>query len=478
MLGNITSTAIDRRARLWPVAMRAPRHRVGSNRWGWGISLMAGISAVARPAPAQPRPVVLQAEVSLATPLPDFQNVGACEALRVHAPWVGSLGPRFGAARCAFAEQGVATSEIYTVSGGLSWRPLLHRRVRMVVEAEAGLGVTGGSGRTLLGGSIGVDVSIIDGLTVGPALRYQHLLAAGSSSDVDLRFATVGVAVGFSSELFFRPASNPTRPPLERVLRTTAPPGTTAGDQPDEDGDGVSDSLDPCPHDPEGARPEMNRRGCPDRDTDNDGVSDSLDYCTHVPAGSVPDPTRSGCPSGDTDHDGILDAHDECPTDPPGWLPDPARPGCALADRDHDLVPDVSDTCPETAGAPHMETALNGCPGAVRVEGNRLRLVVPLVFDIVRLRRASFPTLRELRSVLQALPQALHVTIVGHATIEPDPIGRVQLAEDRAIAVRQWLEAHDLHREHITTSATPPPGITAAPDPATAESVEIWLSLP
>ena len=100
------------------------------------------------------------------------------------------------------------------------------------------------------------------------------------------------------------------------------------------------------------------------------------------------------------------------------------------------------------------------------------------MFDIVRLRRASFPALRELRSVLQALPSAVRITLVGHATAEPDPVGRLQLAADRALAVRSWLLANGLRREHLVAAQAPPAGVTAAPDPATQESVDVWLSLP
>ena len=172
------------------------------------------------------------------------------------------------------------------------------------------------------------------------------------------------------------------------------------------------------------------------------------------------------------------DASDPCPAEAPDWLPDPARPGCPLPDRDRDLVPDASDVCPAVGGAPHEEAPLHGCPGAIRVDGQRLRIDEPLVFDIVRLRRASYPALRELLSVLRTLPAAVRVTIVGHAAAEPDPIGRLQLAADRGRAVLSWLEAHDLRREHVVTATAPPAGVTAVPDPATVESVDIWLTRP
>lgn len=411
--------------------MRAPRHRVGSVRSGSLLALLFSAS-FARPSTAQPLPVVVQAEAGVASPLPDLGDAGHCEALRAHAPWIGSFGPRFGASRCSFADEATASGAIYTVTGGLSWRPALHRRVRLSLEAEAGLGVTSGAGRALLGASVGAEVSIVDGLSVGPALRYQHLLAGSSAAD-DLRFATFAVVLGFSSELFFRaPAA---RPPAPRAPLPLAP-------------------RPPTP-------------------------------VTTAPRTAPPPPTAPPAPpptpvvaERDGDLDGVPDSRDACPAEAPGWLPDSARPGCALPDRDHDLVPDASDVCPDVTGAPHMEAPLHGCPGAVRIDGRRVRIDEPLVFDIVRLRRASFPALRELRSVLEALPPSVHVTIVGHAAAEPDPVGRLQLAADRAAAVRAWLLSHDLRREHLVTAEAPPAGVNATPDPATQESVDVWLSRP
>jgi len=429
--------------------MRALRHRVGSGRRSAVVALLLA-SSLSREASAQPRPVVLQAEVGVASPLPDLDDLGHCEALRVHAPFAGSFGPRFGASRCAFAEQLTAAAAIYTVSGGISWRPSLHRRVRLALEAEAGLGVSSGAGHALLGGSLGVDVSLVDGLTIGPALRYQHLLAGSASVD-DLRWATFSVVVGFSSELLSRAPAAPRAPVVAPRAPVVAPRAPVV--------------APPTP-----AAPRVSPTPVP-------VAPRALPPAPSTPRPPTPPPSPPAT-AADSDHDGVPDSRDVCPTEAASWLPDPSRLGCSLPDRDHDLVPDASDVCPDVAGAPHLEAPLHGCPGGLRVDGRRLRFDEPLVFDIVRLRRASFPALRELRSVLQALPPSVRITLVGHAAAEPDPVGRLQLAADRALALRSWLLAHDLRREHLETAEAPPPGVTAAPDPATQESVDVWLSAP
>ncbi len=55
-----------------------------------------------------------------------------------------------------------------------------------------------------------------------------------------------------------------------------------AGD-PDTDGDGVPDSLDGCPTDPNKIAPGPCGCGVPDTDTDADGVAD----CAEIPIGTV-----------------------------------------------------------------------------------------------------------------------------------------------------------------------------------------------
>ncbi|MFB5627359.1 MAG: thrombospondin type 3 repeat-containing protein, partial [Nitrosarchaeum sp.] len=55
----------------------------------------------------------------------------------------------------------------------------------------------------------------------------------------------------------------------------------------DTDGDGISDSSDSCPNDPETVNGFEDLDGCPDvvpsNDTDGDGISDSSDSCPNDP---------------------------------------------------------------------------------------------------------------------------------------------------------------------------------------------------
>ena len=106
----------------------------------------------------------------------------------------------------------------------------------------------------------------------------------------------------------------------------------------DRDADGVADSEDSCPDDPQqwtdndedGFCDEVDD-ACPDNpnehiDSDGDGICDDSDPCPQDPLNV------------DTDGDGICDADDDCPEDPNN-----------NTDSDGDGICDESDACPEDA---------------------------------------------------------------------------------------------------------------------------------
>ena len=54
----------------------------------------------------------------------------------------------------------------------------------------------------------------------------------------------------------------------------------------------------------------------PDGDADGDGIPDSVDRCPHEPEDKDGFEDQDGCPDPDNDHDGIPDGQDKCPLDP------------------------------------------------------------------------------------------------------------------------------------------------------------------
>jgi OmpA-OmpF porin, OOP family len=96
--------------------------------------------------------------------------------------------------------------------------------------------------------------------------------------------------------------ASPQQAPAARAsLRIAEPPAATSrqdariakpAEVGDADDDGVLDSDDFCPNEPEDGDQCDDEDGCPDRDNDDDGVADGADRCPNT-AGA---PQNAGCP--------------------------------------------------------------------------------------------------------------------------------------------------------------------------------------
>jgi len=65
---------------------------------------------------------------------------------------------------------------------------------------------------------------------------------------------------------------------------------------PDSDGDGVVDTEDKCPKEPEDTDGFEDTDGCPDPDNDADGVPDNRDECIDEPETKNEFQDEDGCP--------------------------------------------------------------------------------------------------------------------------------------------------------------------------------------
>ena len=186
----------------------------------------------------------------------------------------------------------------------------------------------------------------------------------------------------------------------------------------DNDNDGIKDADDKCPNEAEDKDEDRDDDGCPDVDDDNDGVSNLDDKCVSEPEDKDGFEDEDGCPDPDNDKDGIKDADDKCPNDPEtknGFKDDD---GCPDADKDGDGVFDDDDKCadqPETFNG--LDDA-DGCPDAISAETTALMGLVP---DLTFRSRAKTPTFvsKEADSYLERLAARLKVEAVSvrvHAT--------------------------------------------------------------
>jgi len=188
--------------------------------------------------------------------------------------------------------------------------------------------------------------------------------------------------------------------PLEKKKKDPAPAPAPA----DRDHDGVLDSDDRCPDQPEDRDGFADEDGCPDADNDGDGVLDSDDACA----------------SAAEDRDGYAD-----------------EDGCPEPDNDGDTVPDQNDACPNEPGLPDSK----GC----KPEPEEPLLVLDQVqFENNRdtILEQSYPTLEAVRATLEKHPEIRKLRIEGHT----DGVGaapyNMRLSRGRTSSVATWLTGH------------------------------------
>ena len=130
----------------------------------------------------------------------------------------------------------------------------------------------------------------------------------------------------------------------------------------DTDGDGLTDDIDQCPHDPEDMDNFQDLDGCPDLDNDADGIPDTADKCPLEPEDKDGDRDDDGCPDGDRDRDGIGDDFDTCPEQPEDKDGFEDQDGCPDLDNDKDGIVDKDDKCPDKAEDLDGDRDDDGCP--------------------------------------------------------------------------------------------------------------------
>ncbi len=175
---------------------------------------------------------------------------------------------------------------------------------------------------------VGAELSLIDGLSVGPFAKFM------------LFGARVGETVPHSVLLF-------------GLSFTIGAPQTTPADA-DFDGDGIKGDDDKCVDEAEDLDKFEDTDGCPEKDNDKDGIDDEKDQCRDSAEDKDGVSDEDGCPEGDSDADGVLDEKDKCPA----VKGSPANDGCPDGDKDSDGVVDRLDACVDVKGPAENK----GCP--------------------------------------------------------------------------------------------------------------------
>ncbi len=133
----------------------------------------------------------------------------------------------------------------------------------------------------------------------------------------------------------------------------------------DSDEDGIINSIDKCPDEPEDIDGFEDNDGCPDPDNDKDGVQDYLDKCPNTPEDFDGYLDDDGCPDIDNDGDNIIDELDECPNESEDLDKFNDEDGCPDPDNDEDGSLDAEDKCPDVVGP----RSNNGCPAEDTKDG-------------------------------------------------------------------------------------------------------------
>ncbi|HEX2872776.1 MAG TPA: OmpA family protein [Polyangiaceae bacterium] len=262
---------------------------------------------------------------------------------------------------------------------------------------------------------------------VGARFDVRDVISAKYSADDSDNVHNPEVLLGLTFNLdFYTPPPKPAAPP------------------PDQDGDGVEDAKDRCPA-AAGPAPE----GCPPPpDSDGDGFIDDKDACP-AEKGIAP----VGCPDRDPDKDCVEGAADKCP-DEPGIQPD----GCPDRDPDRDGVLAPNDKCPAEQETKNGFEDSDGCPDTLPEKVKKFSGVIPgIEFDLGKssIRPGSTKILDEAAGVLNQYPD-MRVAVSGHTDNVGDRKKNVDLSQQRADSVKQYLVSRGVSGARIDTRGAGP----------------------
>lgn len=130
----------------------------------------------------------------------------------------------------------------------------------------------------------------------------------------------------------------------------------------DNDNDGILDVDDLCATTPEDADGFLDTDGCPELDNDGDGIEDANDTCANIAEDLDGFQDSDGCPEFDNDVDGVVDRDDRCPNQPEDADGFEDGDGCPELDNDGDNLPDDRDACPNLAEDIDGVDDTDGCP--------------------------------------------------------------------------------------------------------------------
>ncbi|MCC6622568.1 MAG: OmpA family protein [Deltaproteobacteria bacterium] len=224
--------------------------------------------------------------------------------------------------------------------------------------------------------------------------------------------------------------------------------------------------------------------GCPDPDNDADGIADADDgardatgfgACRDQPEDKDGHQDADGCPEPDNDADGVADTEDG-PRDAAGFGTCRDQPedkdghqdidGCPDPDNDGDGIPDVADGARDATGfgecrdQPETKNEYNdedGCPDEapkkVRITRFQIEILDKVFFEYNKavIQEVSFDLLTEVARVIREHPQVTKIRVEGHTDWHGDDAYNLKLSQERADAVRVYLEAKGVETQRLVS---------------------------
>jgi outer membrane protein OmpA-like peptidoglycan-associated protein len=206
--------------------------------------------------------------------------------------------------------------------------------------------------RLSLGGEVGTLYGTLP-LRAGYVFGGAERIASAAGASFNFRYFSIHGSYKALGHLLFWP---------RRGMELAAGLGINWGMGVDSDKDGIVDSKDKCPYEPEDPDGFEDEDGCPDYDNDMDGILDVNDKCPNDPEDKDRFEDEDGCPDYDNDYDLVPDSVDKCPNEPEDRDVFQDEDGCPDYDNDGDNIPDSTDRCPNNPEDIDMFEDEDGCP--------------------------------------------------------------------------------------------------------------------
>jgi len=227
----------------------------------------------------------------------------------------------------------------------------------------------------------------------------------------------------------------------------------------DRDGDGITDAVDQCPDQPEDLDGIEDEDGCPDlaEDKDGDGIADTEDRCPDQPEDFDRYQDGDGCPDVDNDGDSIFDVVDMCPDDAEDIDGFEDQDGCPDGDNDQDGLGDSVDRCPTEPETINGYQDADGCPDSkpelparVTVTKTQIKISEKINFETGSsvIIPVSYSILDDVVKVLKAYPR-IHIRIEGHTDSQGSEVFNLNLSKKRSASVRTYLVTAGIESERI-----------------------------